>query len=77
MDDLLPSHLSSSQEAAEAGSSSISIVVLYLSSTPSLNIDPSSWGSTVLFILLRRLELAPVHRFPYVFSGHFLRKTMF
>lgn len=52
--DLFPSHLSSSPEAVGAGSPSISVLVLYLSSSPSLNIDPSSWGSTVLFVLLRR-----------------------
>lgn len=30
------------------------MLVLYLSSSPSLSIDPSSWGSTFLFMLLRR-----------------------
>lgn len=69
MHDLLPSHLSSSQEAVGAGSSSISILVLYLSSTPSLNIGSSSWGSTVLFIFLRRLEPTPVHNFLTFFQG--------
>lgn len=76
MNDLVPSHLSSSQEAVGAGSPSISVLVLCLSSTPSLNIGPSSWGSTVLFILLRILEPTPVCRFPYIFPGHFLWKTM-
>lgn len=39
-----------------AGSPSISVLVLYLSFTPSLSNDPSSWGRMVLFILLRRLQ---------------------
>lgn len=32
------------------------MLVLYLSSSPSLKADPSSWGSTVLFVLLRRIR---------------------
>lgn len=39
-----------------AGSPSTSTLVLYLSSSPSLNVSPSSWGSTVLFVLLRRVR---------------------
>lgn len=54
--DLFPSHLSSSQEAAGAGSPSISMLVLYLSSSPSLSVDPSFWDCTVLFVLLRRIR---------------------
>lgn len=67
MHDLLPSHLSSSQEAVGAGGPSISVLVLYLNSICSLSIDVSSWGSTLLLMLLRRLETTPVHRFPYLF----------
>lgn len=54
--DLFPSHLLSSQKAVGAGSPSISMLVLYLSSSPSLNVDPSSWNCTVPFVLLRRIR---------------------
>lgn len=66
MHDLLLSHLSSSPEAVQEQE------VLYLGFTPSLSIDPSSWGRTVLFVLPRRLQFTEFLMFSQSISGRFL-----
>lgn len=70
MHDLLPSHLPSSQEAVGAESPSISMLVLYLSSTPSLNTGVAQLHS-------EKTRANPSSQISLCFTGDFLWKTMY